>query len=180
MRQGELSLGLEPVAGDGSRGGHLAQEPATCRYCGKTVDRGAIGSRFMGSGEWAHTPCFEAAATREKADREERGRTAGEARELAARGLPEKWLARRSDPATSKEAAEILGHRPSTRVRLLAAMLHLERATVAEACRAAGYGPASGAWKRFSELKRLGLVAGTGETVEGESGWQVEVYEVTG
>lgn len=49
-------FGGAPAAGqDGT--GHLASEPARCHYCGRVVDRGARGNRYLGDGRWAHGDC---------------------------------------------------------------------------------------------------------------------------
>jgi len=42
--------------------------------------------------------------------------------------------------------------------------------TAEEAAEAAGYTPADGAWKRVSDLVRLGLLVDTGERRKGRSG----------
>lgn len=87
-------------------------------------------------------------------------------------------LARSGDPATSRTAAHRLRTAATRRRRLLAAYATGDR-TAEEAARVAGYTPADGAWKRVSDLKRLGYIAPTGRTRPGSSGRDQEVLAIT-
>jgi hypothetical protein len=86
--------------------------------------------------------------------------------------------ARRSDPDTSKEAAERLTGKRSMMRRLLIAYLGRDL-TAEEATRAAGYGPADCAWKRVSDLKAVGYIEDTGVRRPGESGRRQAVLGIT-
>jgi hypothetical protein len=91
--------------------------------------------------------------------------------------------ARRSDPDTSKAAAEGTARKQLMMDRLLAAYATYNRAgdglAAEDAALLAGYTPEDGAWKRVSDLKRLGLVADTGIRIKGTSGRSVALLAIT-
>jgi hypothetical protein len=83
--------------------------------------------------------------------------------------------ARTSDPATSKAAAAAVTSKDTMLVVLEAAyarmwiVLH-RGMTAEEAATQAGYPPQFGAWKRVSDLTRMGVIVPTGVTRPGLSG----------
>jgi hypothetical protein len=88
--------------------------------------------------------------------------------------------ARVTDPDTSKAAAEGTARKQRMLDDLLAAFWRQGNPLSAEAAaEAAGYTPEDGAWKRVSDLKRLGLVADTGMRVKGSSGRSVALLQIT-
>lgn len=86
--------------------------------------------------------------------------------------------ARRTDPDTSRTAAERLTDKATMMARLLVTYLDANR-TTDEAIEAAGYEPADGAWKRVSDLANHGLIADTGERRVGNAGREQIVREIT-
>lgn len=68
--------------------------------------------------------------------------------------------ARRTDPDTSHAAARSLTDKAAMMRRLLVVYAAAPM-TAEEATEAAGFGPEDGAWKRISDLARLGLIEDT-------------------
>ena len=95
-------------------------------------------------------------------------------------GFDEYKLARRGDPDTSHQAAQLLAGKAGTmRRRLLVAFFTSTGLTAEEAAQAAGYGPADGAWKRVSDLKNARLIGPMGKTRPGRSGREQQVLGIT-
>jgi hypothetical protein len=90
--------------------------------------------------------------------------------------VPLSYTYRRDDPLSSKLSARA-GQRfaPSIRARLLVALMVRRRAIVRELACDIGVSYHS-AERRFSELKMMGLVLGTGEREQTGAGSQAEVY----
>lgn len=86
--------------------------------------------------------------------------------------------ARRTDPETSHEAARQLSNKVTMMRRLLGTFAQAPR-TASEAIARAGYGPEDGAWKRVSDLKRLGLIRDTGLSLPGPFGRRQRVLAIT-
>lgn len=89
---------------------------------------------------------------------------------LARQPVPLSWKHRSDDPITSRLAAEYgRAFRPALRARLLAALIRHGPKTAREACALIEKDyDRSGAWRRFSELKRMDLAAPTGEIRDGQ------------
>lgn len=117
---------------------------------------------------------------REAFAHERASRTLRTAEFLNRHRIPPGFQYRKNDPESSRLSA-LYGEpfRPPIRARLLAALLRIRRGTVRQVAQAAGipYHPAE---RRFSDLKSLGLVRGTGETVTTDAGGVAELYEPAG
>lgn len=88
-------------------------------------------------------------------------------------------LARRDDPATSHEAAQLSQRAISMRIRLLQSYVRHGAMCAEQAAAVAGYAPADGAWKRVSDLLRLGLLYDTGRTATASSGREQRILALT-
>lgn len=89
--------------------------------------------------------------------------------------------ARTTDPDTSHEAAVKLTDK-ATMLRTLLTKYHrfqFQGLTAEEASGLCGYTASEGAWKRVSDLKRLGWVEDTGGTRRGVSGRSQAVLRIT-
>jgi hypothetical protein len=88
--------------------------------------------------------------------------------------------ARRTDPDTSKRAAQNVNKRAgSQRFMLLAAFEDSSELTADEAMRKAGISERSCYWKRISELREAGHLELTGMEREGEMGSYQAVSRIT-
>lgn len=88
--------------------------------------------------------------------------------------------ARVTDPDTSKAAAEGTTTKQKMLDDLLRAYYDNQQGLSAEeAAEIAGYTPADGAWKRVSDLKRLGWLFDTGQRVKALSGRSVALLRIT-
>jgi hypothetical protein len=87
--------------------------------------------------------------------------------------------ARTSDPETSHAAAASLSDKHTMLRTLLLTFAAHHSLTAEQACALAGYSPADGAWKRVSDLTRLGWVSPTGDATEGSSGRRQRLLEIT-
>lgn len=100
------------------------------------------------------------------------------AEQLPLFSLDPRTHARTDDPDTSRAAAHALGDQAARMRRLLAAFA-VGPMTAEEAADAAGFGPEEGAWKRVSDLARLGLIADTPQRRTGRSGRAQIVRAIT-
>ena len=87
--------------------------------------------------------------------------------------------ARNSDPSTSHAAAAALSDKHTMMRTLLLVFASHTALTTERACLLAGYTPGDGAWKRVSDLTRMGWIRDTGNTTEGSSGRQQRVLAIT-
>lgn len=97
---------------------------------------------------------------------------------LLDRSLNPTTHARNTDPSTSHTAAARLSDK-RTMLRTLLTLYTRWDLTAEEAAREAGYTAADGAWKRVSDLLRLGLLEDTGEHRPGSSGRGQRVLRIT-
>lgn len=86
--------------------------------------------------------------------------------------------ARSADPDTSHQAAHQLSDRTVMLRKLLTAFA-AEAMTADEAGARCGYTAADGAWKRMSDLERLGLIEDSGQRRKGTAGRQQKVRRIT-
>ena len=87
--------------------------------------------------------------------------------------------ARTSDPATSHESAARLADKHTMMRTLLLVFAGHTALSAERAAHLAGYGPEDGAWKRVSDLKRLGWVDPTGDTTLSSQGRRVALLAVS-